>query len=196
MVERATDDLLERDAELATFMDLAERALAGKGGVVLVEGPAGIGKTRLTEAALARAAAAGLTVARARCGELERDFPFGVVRQLLEPLVAGLDDSDRNDVTSGAAALGASVLSDPESGAGDTPYAALHGLYWLTANLAAQNPIVLAVDDAHWSDEPSLRFLAYLIKRIDSVPVLALITSRPGEPGAGRELLEESRRTL
>src|SRR4029078_1214597 len=103
-------------------MDLAESALAGQGGVALVEGPAGIGKTRLTEAALACAAAAGLTVARARCDELERDLPFGVARQLLEPLVADLDDGDRNDVTSGAAALGASVLSDPESGAGDTPY--------------------------------------------------------------------------
>jgi DNA-binding CsgD family transcriptional regulator len=49
---------------------------------------------------------------------------------------------------------------------------------------------VLAVDDAHWSDEPSLRFLAYLAKRIDAVSLLALITSRPAEAGAGRELLE------
>jgi DNA-binding CsgD family transcriptional regulator len=190
LLERAAEDLFERDAELATIADLAERALAGQGGVVLVEGPAGIGKTRLTEAALARGATAGLAVAKARCGELERDFPFGVVRQLLEPLVGGLDSGDRDDVTSGAAALGASVLRDPEPRAGETPYAALHGLYWLTANLAARSPIVLAVDDAHWSDEPSLRFLAYLIKRIEAVPVLALITSRPAEPGAGRELLE------
>jgi hypothetical protein len=142
--EPAADDLLEREAELATVTELAERALAGHGGVVLVEGPAGIGKTCLTEAALARAAVAGLTVARARCAELERDFPFGVVRQLIEPLVAGLDSDDRDDVTAGAAALGASVLRDPEPHAGDTPYAALHGLYWLTANLAARSPIVLA----------------------------------------------------
>jgi DNA-binding CsgD family transcriptional regulator len=186
----AADDLLEREAELATVTELAERALAGHGGVVLVEGPAGIGKTCLTEAALARAAVAGLTVARARCAELERDFPFGVVRQLIEPLVAGLDSDDRDDVTAGAAALGASVLRDPEPHAGDTPYAALHGLYWLTANLAARRPIVLAVDDAHWSDEPSLRFLAYVAKRIDAVPLLALITSRPAEAGTGSEFLE------
>jgi DNA-binding CsgD family transcriptional regulator len=190
LLERAADDLLERDAELATVTELAGCALAGQGGVVMVEGPAGIGKTRLTEVALARAAGAGLAVAKARCDELERDFAFGVVRQLLEPLVAKLDSDDRDDVTSGAAALGASLLRDPESRAGDSPHAALHGLYWLTANLAARSPIVLAVDDAHWSDEPSLRFLAYLSKRIDAVPVLALITSRPAEPGAGRELLE------
>jgi DNA-binding CsgD family transcriptional regulator len=190
LLERAADDLLERDVELAAVTELAERALAGQGGVVFVEGPPGIGKTSLAEAALARGAAAGLAVGKARCGELERDFPFGVVRQLLEPLLAGLDSSDRDDVTSGAAGLGASVLRDPEPRTGDTPYAALHGLYWLTANLAARGPIVLAVDDAHWSDEPSLRFLAYLIKRIDAIPVLALITSRPAEAGAGRELLE------
>jgi DNA-binding CsgD family transcriptional regulator len=190
LLERAADDLLERDAELATIMELAECALASQGGVALVEGPAGIGKTRLTEAALARAAAAGLAVAKARCGELERDFPFGVVRQLLEPLVATLESGDRDDVTSGAAALGASVLRDPESRAGHTPYAALHGLYWLTANLAARSPVALAVDDAHWSDGPSLRFLAYLSKRIDGLPALALITSRPAEAGTVRELLE------
>jgi DNA-binding CsgD family transcriptional regulator len=186
LLEHSADHLLEREAELATVAELAERALAGHGAVVMLEGAAGIGKTHLAEAALADAAAAGLTVAKARCGELERDFPFGVVRQLLEPLVAGLAPAERDDVTAGAAALGASVLREPKSHAGETPYAALHGLYWLTANLAARSPVVLAVDDAHWSDEPSLRFLAYLTKRIDGLSALALITSRP----TAREVLE------
>jgi tetratricopeptide (TPR) repeat protein len=191
LLKHAEHDILEREDELATVTELAERAAAGHGGVVLIEGPAGIGKTRLTEAALGPFGSAGLTVARARCSELERDFPLGAVRQLLEPLLAQVTGDDRADVISGAAALGASVLRDPESRGGATPYAALHGLYWLTANLATRNPLALAVDDAHWSDEPSLRFLAYLAKRIDGIPVLAMIASRPAEPGAGRELLEE-----
>jgi DNA-binding CsgD family transcriptional regulator len=191
LLEHTAHDLLERDSELATVSELAERARAGQGGAVFVEGPAGIGKTRLAEAALARASTTGLAIAKARCSELEREFPFGAVRQLLEPLVASLSEGDRQDVVSGAAALGASVLRDPEGRPGETPFAALHGLYWLTANLATRNPLVLAIDDAHWSDEPSLRFLAYLVKRIDGLPALALITARPAEPGAGRELLDE-----
>jgi DNA-binding CsgD family transcriptional regulator len=189
LLERTHDDLLERDADLASVAELARTAREGQGGAVLVEGPAGIGKTRLAEAALADAAADGFTVARARCGELERDFPFGAVRQLLEPLVAPLSPDD--ELLSGAAALGTSVLRDPSARTDESPYAALHGLYWLVANLAARAPLVLAVDDAHWADGPSLRFLAYLVKRIDGIPVLALITARPAEPTGGRELLEE-----
>jgi DNA-binding CsgD family transcriptional regulator len=191
LLEHAQDELLERDAELERVTELAARAADGQGSALLVEGPAGIGKTRLAEAALGHVAADGLTVARARCGELERDFPFGAVRQLLEPLVASLDPPDLDEMLSGAAALGAGVLRDPEAPAGQSPYAALHGLYWLTANLAARSPLALAIDDAHWADEPSLRFLAYLVKRIDGIPALAIVTARTKEPPEGRELLDE-----
>ncbi len=51
----------------------------------------------------------------------------------------------------------------------------LHGLYWLTANLAARGPLVLAVDDAHWADAPSLRWLSHLAARIDGLPILLLL---------------------
>jgi DNA-binding CsgD family transcriptional regulator len=61
--------------------------------------------------------------------------------------------------------------------------AALHGLYWLTANIAARGPILLAVDDAHWADKPSLRWLAYLAARLEGLPVLFVTVVRPGEPG-------------
>ena len=61
--------------------------------------------------------------------------------------------------------------------------AALHGLYWLTANIAAKGPVLLAIDDAHWADKPSLRWLAYLVARLEGLPVLVVMTVRPGEPG-------------
>jgi DNA-binding CsgD family transcriptional regulator len=191
LLERAQDELLERDAELDRVAELATRTVAGQGVALFIEGPAGIGKTRLADAALARVAADGLTVARARCGELERDFPFGAARQLLEPLVASLDPDEREEVLSGAAALGAGVLRDPEASAAQSPYAALHGLYWLTANLAARSPLLIAIDDAHWADGPSLRFLAYLVRRIDGISALALVTTRPKEPWADGELLDQ-----
>jgi len=193
---RGAEDLLERDAELASIAELAELARMGMGGFVLILGPAGIGKTRLVEAAVARARDLGVDTATARSSELERDFPFGLVRQLLEPLVACVPAGEREDLLAGAAGLGEAVLRDPESAVEISPtagssYAALHGLYWLTANLAARVPLLLAVDDAHWADAPSLRFLAYLVKRIGGLPVLAVIARRPAEPGTDSELVEE-----
>ena len=62
----------------------------------------------------------------------------------------------------------------------DIPYAATHGLYWLVANLSARRPLVIAVDDAHWADAPSLRWLAHLAARIDGLPVALLLAVRDG----------------
>ena len=72
--------LLERERELEEFERLRAAARRGEGAAAVVEGPAGIGKTRLLAAA--GEGAEGLEVLRARASELERDFPFGVVRQL------------------------------------------------------------------------------------------------------------------
>ena len=60
----------------------------------------------------------------------------------------------------------------------------LHGLYWLVVNLAAGRPLLLAIDDAHWADEPSLRWLAYLARRLDGLAAGALVALRPGDPAA------------
>ena len=66
----------------------------------------------------------------------------------------------------------------------------LHGLYWLMANLAAERPAMLLVDDAQWVDEPSLRFLAYLGRRVRELPVAVVIAARPALPGEDRAVLE------
>ena len=58
----------------------------------------------------------------------------------------------------------------------------LHGLYWLVVNLAARGPLLIAVDDAHWADEPSLRWLAYLARRLDGLAAGMLVALRPGDP--------------
>lgn len=189
------DELLERDVELASFAEVAQLARSGSGSLLVIEGPAGIGKTRLIEAALSHAAGAGLAIASAKASELERDFPFGVVRQLLEPLVASIDEHDRGDLLRGPASLGLSALSDfttlETAPSSEASYATLHGLYWLTAELAARKPLLIAVDDAQWADAPSLRFLAYLSKRIEGVPASVVIARRTSERVAAAELLDE-----
>ena len=193
------EGLLEREQELARVGALIELAAAGEGGVLLIEGEAGLGKTSLLRAALRLGEAAGVTVLHARGGRLEHDFAHGVARQLYEPLVRQRSEARRRRLLRGAAALAAPVLglAEPRARGGgpdaDATFAANHGLYWLTADLAEERPLLLLVDDAHWSDSATLLFLHYLGHRIDELPVLLALALRPAEPGFPRELLDAVR---
>ena len=153
------------------------------GQVVLIKGPAGIGKTRLLDAL--RREAGGFDVMAARGGVLERDVAFGVVRQLLEPRVARAAPGDRDAILAGAAAPAAGVLGLAGSDPGPVPSQlsrSLHALFWLVVNLAERQPLVLAIDDGQWADAASLEFLAYLGRRLEGLPVLLAMTVRDGEP--------------
>jgi DNA-binding CsgD family transcriptional regulator len=189
--------LFERGRELDEIASTASATAAGNGAVLLIEGEAGIGKTRLLEAARELAAEQGLTSLAARGSQLERGFAFGVVRQLFQAPLAALPTDTRQEALSGAAALTASLLmpardeSQPRSG--PDVFSLLHGLHWLCANLATTQPLLLAVDDLQWADENSLRFLAYLAGRVDELPVFVIATLRSGEPDSPEELLRELR---
>jgi DNA-binding CsgD family transcriptional regulator len=188
---------LEREAELEATSEALAAARSGDGAALLFHGPPGIGKTELLRAATARARRAGLVALSARGGELEQSFPFGLVQQLFEPALADLNTDARDELLSGAARHAAAVV-DPRAGAetaelGD-PAVAFHGLYWFTANLAAQQPLLLVVDDLHWSDRASLEWLVYLCRRIEGMAVAVVLAARPSEPGAPPGLLEPLRR--
>jgi DNA-binding CsgD family transcriptional regulator len=188
--------LLEREAELDQLQTALEDARRGIGRLVVVEGAAGIGKTRLLESARETAGRTGIRALAARGTELERDFPFALVGQLFEPVVHGASAAERDELLDGAArpagpivgiesersAVDAGPLPDPS-------FAVLNALYWLTSNLAERGPLLLAVDDAHWSDQASLRFLTFLLPRLGDLPVALALTSRAGEAGAEPELL-------
>ena len=170
--------LLERDGELA----IIEQVL-GHGGVVVVEGGAGIGKTSLLVAACARAEDRGRQVLRARGSELEEGFAFGVVRQLFERRVATSAVAKREALFGGAAAATRPLLSGQlgDVAMEDASFAVLHGLYWLAANVAATGPLLLSLDDAQWADGASLRWLAYLAPRLEGLPLSVLVAVRPTE---------------
>ena len=180
-------ELLERSAELGAIRASAEAVTGGEGRAVVVEGPAGIGKTALVAAARAHAQEVGLRPLSARGTELERAFGFGIVRQLLEPAV---HDGDGAAALQGEARFAAALLDVPLAEPAPVPrgpegaFVVLNGLYRLTAGLARRRPLALLVDDAHWADDASLRFLAYLGNRLRQVPVLLVVGARPvGEPG-------------
>ena len=180
--------LLEREAELGVASHRLERAVTGDGGVIAIAGSPGIGKTRMLAALRAAAEGFGMRVLYARGSELERDFAFGVVRQLFEVHVGRAQAQARAELLAGAAGLAEELVSprarSPVDPTRSEPIAgALHGLYWLTVNVAESAPVLLVVDDAHWADAASLRYLSYLVPRLDSMPVLVALGARPTEPG-------------
>jgi DNA-binding CsgD family transcriptional regulator len=176
--------LLEREAERRQIGSALHAAAAGSGRIVVIEGAAGIGKTSLLAEAAELAAAEHMTALRARGGAMEREFALGVMIQLLAPAIEPREDGDR--VFAGAAGLARPLFEEvPDRAAADGRlFARFHGLHWLIARLAEERPLALLVDDAHWADEHSLRFLAYLAARIDEIPACVIVTVRTGEPGS------------
>ena len=185
--------LLERERETALLARVITGAAGGAAGLVLIEGPAGIGKTRLLGEGRRLAASSGFAVAIARGSELEREFGFGAVRQLFEPALA---DPERRAALLAGAAVGASPVFETLAEAAretaeESSFAVLHGLYWLTLQLAADRPLLLAIDDLQWCDVPSLRFFTYLLHRIEGQPLLMLASLRDAEPGTDPGLVAE-----
>jgi predicted ATPase len=183
-----TTPLLEREEQLEHVELLLGQARDGRGAFVLFEGAPGIGKSRLLGAACESAETLGVRVLRARGGELERDFSYGVVRQLFETRLAACGDDERARLFAGAARLASPLFEFGETDSWvargeDASHSTLHGLFWLTANLAELRPLLLAVDDVHWCDPPSQRFLSYLARRLEGLPVaVAVSRSRSSRP--------------
>ena len=163
--------LLDREAELSAIVTAVMLACAGAGSMLLVEGVAGIGKSRLIGYAREQGVRAGMTVLAARGAEFEDGYAWGVVRQLF----AGRSDGGPVDEI---AALAAPALAHGAPREGEDEFAVLHGLYWLTASIARQAPLLLVVDDLHWVDQPSLRFIAHLAHRLEGLAVLLVLAVR------------------
>jgi DNA-binding CsgD family transcriptional regulator/ribosomal protein L12E/L44/L45/RPP1/RPP2 len=183
--------LLERDVEIGLVDEVVTAAQGGSGRILLIEGEAGIGKSTLLRHAIAAASRRGIPTLSARGNDLERHYPFGVVLDLLGRTVQRA--TRRDALFTGAAALaepiftggtGASTGASTGAGAVADPFATLHGLFWLTLAVSNGDPLVMVVDDAHWVDDASLRYLAYLGQRIEDLPIALLLAQRPGEGAA------------
>lgn len=184
--------LVERE-DLIEGLVVAVTACADGEQVAVIEGPAGIGKSRLLEAVCERADE--FEVLRARGGVLEQDIAFGVVRELLERRLVLASEAERQEVMTGAAVgaapvLGLAAADGRRAGTGDLS-GALHGLFWVVANLADRRPLLIAVDDLHWADRGSLEFLAFLARRIQGLPVFLATAVRQGEPSRREEAIAE-----
>jgi DNA-binding CsgD family transcriptional regulator len=177
--------LLERDTQIAVVQAAVDAAAEGAGSLLVIEGPAGIGKTRMLGEAVAIAGDAGFRTLSAYAGELEGGVAYGVVRQLFETLVETAQPDLRRELLGGAADHARPLFEAepevPRDDAEEPSFAILHGLYWLAANSSFGRPTLLAIDDLHWADAPSLRWLDYLTRRLDGLPLLVVVAARPPE---------------
>ena len=176
-----THPLLEREAELGEIELALGSATQGEGRALILRGDAGIGKTTLLEAAAESARSKGFQVLEARADPLESELSFGVCLQLFQDIERRVEER-AGDLFAGAAALARPALGEGMvvgAPGEDRTLPLINGLYWLSANLAEREPTLLSVDDAHWSDVPSLQFLRFLTRRLEGIRVVLLVAARP-----------------
>lgn len=180
-----------RDAEVAALQQLVQHARGGRGGLAVVEGDAGIGKSRLLAEILVSAERHDVTALVGHGSELESDRPFG-------PLVEALDL--RSDTTDPARRALAALLdggahasvSDWESPSPELRYRIVEGMVALVEQLAASGPLALAIDDLQWADPSTLLVLARLARACAQLPIAVLATCRPHPRSAALDgLLDE-----
>ncbi|ADB29494.1 transcriptional regulator, LuxR family [Kribbella flavida DSM 17836] len=171
---------LERPGELSRIAAALDAAGQGNGRVVVIEGEAGIGKTRLVGEARALAKQRGFVRMQAIGDELESALAWGVVRQMVERSIARYAGEVRAAILAGPAGRALDALDKATPNAGDAEVArTMHALWWVAVDLASPRPLLISVDDAQWSDLPSLRFLSYLSKRVADLPIALVVATRP-----------------
>ena len=179
---------LEREDELDCIAAALDGAAGGAGCVLVIEGPAGIGKTQLVADARALAKLRGFGRLWAVGDELESAMPWAVVRQLVERSISRYRGETREAILKGPAGAALSALDrapDDARGADAALARTLHALWWVAADLASERPLLICVDDAQWSDTPSLRFLVHLARRIADLPIALVIATRPPADRSG-----------
>jgi hypothetical protein len=156
----------------------------------MIDAASGLGKTRLMEEAIAASSGLQMEALTATGRELEREFSFGLALQLFERRLAQTPEAARERFLSGPAGLARPLLEGARHYE-DGFYGYLHGLYWLAANLADERSVLLAVDDAQWSDRASLRFLLYVAQRVGRLPLAMVVAVGRGEPPQRDPLIDE-----
>jgi ATP/maltotriose-dependent transcriptional regulator MalT len=182
---------LGREPELQVLRRALELAKSGQGGVVLLEGMAGIGKTRLCQRIAGEAREHGLRVLWGRCHEEAGAPVYWPWRQLARELVASVGDAQIEHWLAGDLAQLRCVVPELGQVDGSAPApdlasaAARFALYdalshfWL--RVAREQPLLLILDDLHWADASSLKLLVFLAHELQDQALLILASWRTGE---------------
>src|SRR4051794_8367558 len=180
--------IVGRDRELGLLEGTLEALDGGAAGCLTVEGEPGIGKTRLLGELRARAEERGHLVLSGKAAEFERDLPFSVWVDALDAYVLSQEpDSTESwdpDLTAELARVLPSLRrdADPHAGAiADERYRTHRAVSRLLASMANPKPLVLVLDDLHWSDPASIELMAALARRRPDAPVLMALGFRPSD---------------
>lgn len=199
--------LIGRGGPLARARELLESARSGEGGLLLLSGEAGVGKTRLLRAIVAEARAAGFLVLEGACFEAERTTPYSPMADLVRSLAAAASPSVAAHALAPAApellALFPElrpVLPDVVPGSTVDPEQdrrrLFHAMSTTLRELSGRQPVLLTIEDAHWSDDSTLELLLHLTRGLSAQPALVALTYRSDEVGARlARLLAELDRT-
>lgn len=168
------DPLIGRGPEIELLGGLISHVTSGAAATVLIEGEAGIGKTRLLTGLPAAAREQGLAVFQGEADLLERTRPFGALVQALE-LRRGADDPRR-------AAIGRLLLPEPAMDPGTEPaggfqFRAVEEIVDLIEGLTDQCPALVALDDLHWADSSTLLAFRSMARELTQVPLLLIATA-------------------
>jgi DNA-binding CsgD family transcriptional regulator len=171
--------LIDSDESSELAVQTLAAACAGHGGLVLINGTGGFGKSALLASIRTHGAdELGMDVLCAAGRRHERDFGFGVVLQLFEARLARVGEEERASLLSGSARQALPLFeAGPRSAFCEPSFEVLHGIYRLCAKLAERGPVLLTVDDVDLADEASLRFLLHLGGRLEGLPVALVLTA-------------------
>ncbi|MGW7355324.1 ATP-binding protein [Streptomyces sp. NPDC054802] len=173
-----------RDEEIDVLSTRAAAARVGLSGIVVLTGPPGIGKSSLVHAFLGgdrggtRPGPRGMRALHGTCGADTATAPYEGVRALLRPLGLVGESAPAHPLLRGTARRALPALmpgTDRPPFAFDADYTVLQGLFRLTAGLAARHPLALVLDDAHLCDAYTLRWLDFLLRRADGLPLLLIL---------------------
>jgi predicted ATPase len=180
-----------RASELALLTGRISAAARGEGGVVLIGGEPGIGKTRLAAEAASRAAAAGLRCVRSRAVPDEGSPPYWMFRPALRDLPETFPPNEFHHAHLTVIAPGPRAspprLDGPANSA-EQRFAVFESVREYLTDAAASTGLLLLFDDVQWADPPSLRLLRHLADGVAGSRLLLLITYRDTETGGRGEL--------
>ncbi|MFF4359479.1 ATP-binding protein [Streptomyces sp. NPDC001604] len=185
-MEAASASLWERDEEITAVKQAIDTLCADRsssGSLLMVRGEAGLGKTALLAEIRRIAEQRNCTVWSTRGGETLRSVPFNVVRQLLQPALVSLMPEEAREYLGDWYDIAGPALGITEPGERQAdPQGVCDGLVAGVRRLARRDwPLVLLIDDAHWADQETLRWLAAFAGRLDDLSVLVVVARRPGE---------------
>ncbi len=180
------ETLVGRELELERIDAALDSLDAGEPGWLVIEGEPGIGKSRLLAELRDRAEARGHIVLHGQAAEFERDRPFGVVVETIDPYLeaqlegslAGAPERLREELGAVFPSLRGSDGSP--AAIGDERYRSHRAARSLLELLAERKPLVIALDDLHWADEATIELLGALLRRPAAAAVLVIAAYRPG----------------